>query len=50
MKTKLSGIINVDFDQVLIRCSESVKYWRKNENTIGQYPRFGILMVGKMQS
>jgi len=34
------GIIDVDFDvidQLLIRYSEFVWYWRKNGSTLGQY-------------
>jgi len=36
----LLGIINVDFnitDQLLIRYSVSIRYWRKNGSIMGQY-------------
>ena len=39
MQTKLSGVISVDFDvtvKLLISNSASVKYLRKNGNTMGQ--------------
>jgi hypothetical protein len=39
MQKKLLGIISVDFDvkdQLLIRYSIFVRYWRKNGSTVGQ--------------
>jgi hypothetical protein len=40
MQIKLLGIISVGFDikdQLLIRFFAFIRYWRKNDNTVGQY-------------